>query len=376
MTLNDLSKLQNYLHYMLAGYLNGNQMNKGSENKRIWEETITLINDGRKSPFFSCVEELISAGYAIFLQKIAHVSMKKKKQVAKCLQPFADWKQKIKLSRRLKPIVLLQRRLERRKEIFLFAGLHGSYSTQDFIYGMSDVDTILVLRKQTVLDPKLLRQARKIIGPTVKYLYKICIFQHHEHHVISEIDLDFYPPHYFPMELMDYTTAFIGDSLTFLKRSDYIEVKESLVQWREKFGRGDFSRIMQKDNLYDMVHYNQSILFLPCLWQSLSRKNLYKKHIFKIFYKAFDSKETAIMRTAESLRKQIIADPRWYRLLVDGLALLKRPGLFPKVFRILTKYLYGNKKLVFKKNIAQLSSNQVVTLIDSILKGASNHAEG
>ena len=90
--------------------------------------------------------------------------------------------------------------------------LHGSLATMDYIPYWSDLDTFMIVNKETLLNPPALLELRNRILQSHKYLYQIDPHQLHGHLLISEFDLDYYPQAFFPTILFDYAKSFFDDN--------------------------------------------------------------------------------------------------------------------------------------------------------------------
>ena len=81
--------------------------------------------------------------------------------------------------------------------------LVGSLSSLDFTPGLSDMDTLLIIKRKTLLAPKSLKKARQAVLLSLPYLFWVDPLQHHGHMVISEVDLRWYPQAFFPPVLLE-----------------------------------------------------------------------------------------------------------------------------------------------------------------------------
>ncbi|MBI4682547.1 MAG: hypothetical protein HY757_05525 [Nitrospirae bacterium] len=87
--------------------------------------------------------------------------------------------------------------------------LHGSLSTGDYIPHWSDVDTLMIVKKETIAAPEKLIQLRRSAIDSLKYFYQVDPIQLHGHMVISGFDADFYAEPYFPLSLFNYSRSFL-----------------------------------------------------------------------------------------------------------------------------------------------------------------------
>lgn len=86
--------------------------------------------------------------------------------------------------------------------------LHGSLATQDYIRNWSDVDTIMIIKRDTILNPEKILLLRRHTIKSQRFFYQIDPFQLHGHLTISEFDTDYYPEPYFPLVLFNYSKSF------------------------------------------------------------------------------------------------------------------------------------------------------------------------
>jgi hypothetical protein len=81
--------------------------------------------------------------------------------------------------------------------------LIGSLSSLDFSPGLSDMDTLLIIKRNTLFKPKILKRARNAVLSSLPFFYWVDPLQHHGHLVISEVDLKWYPQTFFPLALLE-----------------------------------------------------------------------------------------------------------------------------------------------------------------------------
>ena len=100
--------------------------------------------------------------------------------------------------------------------------LHGSLATRDYIKGWSDIDTLAIVSKETIENPKHLLKLRKRMYHMRYFFYKIDPLQHHGSIVVSEYDLSNYCQPYFPIPVFNYAKSFFKeDSIRKVSARDY-----------------------------------------------------------------------------------------------------------------------------------------------------------
>lgn len=85
--------------------------------------------------------------------------------------------------------------------------LHGSLATVDYAKGWSDVDTLLVLRDETVTDGKKLLELRNLCVESWALFLRICPLQHHGFILTTQSELLRYPSHYMPPPVLEESLA-------------------------------------------------------------------------------------------------------------------------------------------------------------------------
>jgi len=207
--------------------------------------------------------------------------------------------------------------------------IHGSMATLDYEKGFSDVDTLMIISRETTKDYQSLMDFQRTLYPLTKYLYHIDPLQHHGFFCISEIDMDFYPQTFFPLEIFKYSKAvFSEEPLCFQVRDDGLEAMNALwkvCQWfRQVYFYG---REYALRNLYFFKLMLSFILIMPTFFLQVVHKPIYKKDSFEIISRFFTG-NLNIIETASFLRK------KWSYLPPKGLRLiasLLNPALTRKV---------------------------------------------
>ena len=87
--------------------------------------------------------------------------------------------------------------------------LHGSLATLDYAKGWSDVDTLLVLRDETVTDGKRLLEFRALCLESWELFLKICPLQHHGFILSTQSELLRYPSHTMPPPVLEESLAIL-----------------------------------------------------------------------------------------------------------------------------------------------------------------------
>ena len=86
---------------------------------------------------------------------------------------------------------------------YLYASVvHGSGADLE-LTPFSDLDTFLLIKKETIFSEKALNNFKKQWQKSLKYLYKFDCLQHHDHMVATEVDLNLFPYHWLPPQILE-----------------------------------------------------------------------------------------------------------------------------------------------------------------------------
>lgn len=187
--------------------------------------------------------------------------------------------------------------------------LHGSMATLDYAPGFSDLDTLLILRRNVVLDARQLDALRRRIYPLQRHMYRLDPLQHHGFMVVTEIDLDWYPESYFPLDLLRYAKC-LDDPPALLsrRRNSRPEQRQqlwSIGQWmRRRLAEGD-----KGADPYAAKLLTSFLLLLPALFLQGVGEPTYKKYSFDRLPSRFPG-DTAVLRLASRWRSESFPDVR------------------------------------------------------------------
>lgn len=176
--------------------------------------------------------------------------------------------------------------------------IHGSFATLDYKKGWSDLDTLIILKEQSILDYKKLKLFRKLILNLEKYLYKIDPLQHHGFIFITNLDLANYHSAYLPIEVLHNSLSLTkSEKIKINYRRDKKFWKKKLLDIHALFKKASkekilfhhpYNGIFLKENfrnmnaMYQMKFFLSLIMLLPCIYLDAIGKPAYKKYSFKI----------------------------------------------------------------------------------------------
>ena len=182
--------------------------------------------------------------------------------------------------------------------------IHGSIATRDYVKGWSDLDTLIIIRKGALENPKSLDKLRDLLYASKKYFYKIDPLQHHGHMVITETDLDYYCQTFFPLILFKYSKSVFGEKILNAK------VRNSKTENIDRFlSFAHYFRNLYLNKTYSMGSYDLKFLFhavslFPTLYLQAKGIHVYKKFSFDIARKDFDDELWEPIDAVTAIRKE------------------------------------------------------------------------
>lgn len=175
--------------------------------------------------------------------------------------------------------------------------IHGSLSTLDYSLGWSDLDTLVIVRGDTIKDPLALIDFRKKLAVAQKILYKIDPLQHHGFIYCTELELEQYLEYCMPLEVLEESKSLLGDSLLSIKHnrsnalgSYFFEQKTRTLEKAFKEGvlyhhqyEGKYLQENYKDmnTMYQMKYFLSLVMSLPIFYLDAIGEPSYKKDSFQ-----------------------------------------------------------------------------------------------
>ena len=319
--------MQKELHELLNSFLNGGFSLKGfilyplakgisAHNKKRLEMVLCIADylKRRKYDFSNSTEHLngkkidscnfaaiLSSLYRDFgLIKKPNARLKTKNRV----KEFNPGRNQHDISY-IQPLIDLKSYVNRnlKKELLAFY-LHGSFATNDYIKGWSDVDTYAVVRREAVENPGTLLKMRDRFYIQRKFFCSMDSLQHHGCMIVAEHDLDYYPETFFPIAAMNYAKTMLGpDGI------DAIKVRPSSCEGISTFfWFVHYFRKLHIEKNYRMDSYSAKFLLhcitlFPTLYLQAKGINLYKKHSFEAAKRDFKKELWEPIGKAGEIRK-------------------------------------------------------------------------
>lgn len=241
-----------------------------------------------------------------FYRKYRSGGKKKKIKIGK---NFSEWKKKARGTRTniIKDIRNYVQREMRPYIVDFF--IHGSFSTMD-ISEWSDIDSLVILRREVVEDPELLLRVRKKMMGINKMLLLNDPLQHHGVFVVTEHELENYRQSFLPVEVLGYSTSFFGTKNLQVRintsKEDARKILKEHINYIKRF---------KSNSLYDWKLFCHIMLLLPLLYLQARGKYMYKKFSFSKARPMF-GKEWSVIDEFSAIRKGFSYRPKWNRVIV------------------------------------------------------------
>ena len=198
--------------------------------------------------------------------------------------------------------------------------LHGSLATGDYKKGWSDLDTLMIVKKEVLIDPHKLLELRKICYSAWPLFLQITPFQHHGFIIATEFDLASYSSRLLPPSVLDTALSLKEgfSELVLLLRKDR-ESSFELLEHRYKISRdaletGIFkyhpkdgiyllSRYRNADNvMYQLFSFLGNIMVAPAYFLDAIGRSSNKKQSFDIARPLFSQKAWSLIDRATRIR--------------------------------------------------------------------------
>jgi len=337
-----LSLFQDSIQWFFASFLNGEDMGKSSRIlypftqshhryllKRLRElkllcqwlrerdinflHTLRLLkelNDNPPTTFW--IANLISTAYREF--------WKEKK----------SWEKLSSTKKIISPSLFLKENYKRRDHVYLLplfkliefvrenlykelhsAFLHGSMGTIDYVKGWSDIDVFLIVKQEIIFDPFRLLELRKKLIHSLKYFYLQDPFQYHGYFVITEVDMEFYPQSYLPLEVLKFSKSiFTKKAPCFYTRNCSMEKTKALLENYLYLKRGVSER-WKYISIYKWKLILHKVLLLPTLYLQVKGIYCYKKFSFPLVRKEVSPELWRVIEIVSSIRENWKYYKKW-----------------------------------------------------------------
>lgn len=328
-----LFTLQDEIHYFLDSFLTGSSLTRISkllyplvdrnsialaniskllltlerEHNLLLDNSLKLIknvNGGRSLPSKQ-VSNIIAALYSDFYNLLRNIKIKREKCRVEKIRAFEDWNNAVRDREYLKPVFVIREYFQKNlsKELKGFY-LHGSLSTQDYVKGWSDIDTLAIIKKDVLESNTQLLNFRNKIFRAKSLLYLMDPFQHHGFFTIAEQEMEIYPQYFFPLELFKFATSvFDGpEELIFFERNSRIGNVRNFLHVANTLSEMPQRKSLIPKNTHHWKNYFHLLTLLPCLYLEAKGEYYYKKYSFEAAEKDFSKEEWRVIEKISTIR--------------------------------------------------------------------------
>ena len=196
--------------------------------------------------------------------------------------------------------------------------IHGSMSTLDFSKGWSDLDTLLIIKEETLQNPYLISNLREHIINLIPELYKIDPLQHHQFIITTE-NLMLNSNHInLPIETLKLSKSLFKN--TFLKIAKNRRCKNGIINvnsicnlFKESVEKGYMdhhklndipleNNFLNLNCMYQLKYFLGCIINLPTYYYDAIGKPCYKGDSFNDF-ESLENINFKILRNASLIRE-------------------------------------------------------------------------
>jgi predicted nucleotidyltransferase len=183
----------------------------------------------------------------------------------------------------LGPLLDLQAELKAAPGKITSAHLFGSYATADFIPGWSDVDMLLILSHSSIQDSDHLLATKNLVHQLQRHLFTIDPLQLHGFFILTQVDFEWYPQHYFPLLLFEHAVSLYKSYTTYeiIERDDKRERVNTFLQQADYFNNLSNSGVIPHTYIERKLFFHKIFSFPLYFLQALDI-HCYKKDSFDI----------------------------------------------------------------------------------------------
>lgn len=322
-----------------------------------------LFLNARKIPLDLYIKNILSL-YKDFSSGLKNLSLSDKTNQLTIKKKFS-YPEAIKLNRKYKIIYLMQDFLNEIEDIIEGVYLQGSFATEDFLENWSDLDMIIIWRRNLFEKRDNLLRARKVIRKTQLGFYQIDPLAHHSFHMCTATDLNYYPQSVFlPLVVYENSSLLLGKNELFFRiRKDRQEQINMITKLAEYF-KSELKN--PPKNLYQLKLDISHLLLTPSFLLQAKDIYVHKKFSFELAKKNFPELDFKVIDWASEIRKnwQTPNILEYY----PGFLWKFLPDVFNNVFIYLPTRIIRQKKINFltEKEIRQLISKSYNFLKDAL----------
>lgn len=289
---------------------------------------------------------------SVFCQSLLNISTndsKKEKVLINIFQSYEAWLNKAvdrnDFKSKLEIITKIKKTMDVIKSYIIDSFLLGSFSTLDYTK-WSDIDILLILKKNTIESSNDLLKVRRIVMKINKLLFTNDPLQHHGIFIISELDMKRYNQAFMPIENFRYSTSFYNTK--YLEFS-LIDSNKFILKELKSIKDNIKNFAVNNINIYDWKLFCHIVLLIPVLYLEAKGIYVYKKFSFEIARKDFNSSEWEVIETMTRLREEFYFNPPWtkvFLLLPSFWCLVYFIKLFIKYRKDVSDIVVRSKKFI------------------------------
>jgi predicted nucleotidyltransferase len=313
--VNKVFEIQTKMHKYLEDFVNGYTLDHKSKIfYPLIDRSSAPFIKSRKCLKSSEIAKLLCSFYKDFYKGGFKNTKTKKVRV---FQSFNEWLKKTENinDEKISTVKKLKEFFDKNlKEFALDFLVHGSLSTLDYTK-WSDIDLLIILKRDVVLDWKKLLKLRKNMIKLNKILLLNDPLQHHGCFIICEQEMNFYCQSFLPVEILKYSTSFSDKKRTFL-----FKIRNSEKEAKDEFYKHaqyifDFQE-KKRISMYEWKLFCHVLLLLPTLYLQTKRLYVYKKDSFDEIKKYFKRDDLLVIDTISKIRNEFYFNPLWTKLML------------------------------------------------------------
>ena len=211
--------------------------------------------------------------------------------------------------------------------------IFGSLATLDYVKDWSDLDAMILVRKEVFISPKKLVEFRKLALSLRSVLYEVDLLQHHGFAIITEEETSLYNPIWFPPMLFDYSVSmYPSKKVSFDIREYDSDKKTYFLNYVDTIKHFCSKR---PSDLFDLKFFYHTMLLVPTLYLQAKGKHVSKKVSFDIAKKDFDKDEWSVIESISKIRSNWKNPLRFNSKFISG---LKNPFITVLFHRIFNRH--------------------------------------
>jgi predicted nucleotidyltransferase/septum formation topological specificity factor MinE len=258
--------------------------------------------------------------------------------------------------------------------LFLF----GSFATKDYIKGHSDLDTAILINKETCCDADKLLELRKIATKIMKESYFIDSLQHHGPYILTNFDCDAYMQTFLPFAVWENAVSFSEDAhITFNEKDAEEEAQKLLENYRRTF-----LEVVEKEKKYlPRTNYSQKFLYqvfllFPSVYLLAQGKPCYKRESFAMIEEELSKEANELIYLFSKIRETNAFKTKPASIpLQKFFRIIPLPFLYPFLYRILSPSNLSEKIRKEVEDKIHCGAKDMIDVIDSLNKKRSEEKQ-